>query len=219
MSRDGRVTGRADLVIRSQESTRIIDYKTGHVLEKDGASVRFSYRLQLQIYAALEQQSTGRWPSEAILIPTRGPAIAVAIEPSDCEALYEGLNAALDRYTDRPESQEARPEASLCRFCSHAPRCQEFWDVIDSSWQDEVLAIEGDVTSLESAAMGRTTAIVALTGGSVEGDRAVVLADEVTSPLLGTATIGARIRATGLRRSRGESTFLLPDSASMSIAG
>ena len=219
VSHDARVTGRADLVIRTPESTRIVDYKTGHVLDKDGESVRLSYRLQLQIYAALEQQSTGTWPSEAILIPTRGPAIAVVIEPSECEALYEELETALDEYEDVPATQEARPEASLCCFCAHAPRCQEFWDVIDSSWQDQVLAIEGEVTALESAAIGRTTAIVDLSGGSIEGDRAVIQADEALTPALATATTGSRIRATGLRRSRGESTFLLPDSASVSIAG
>lgn len=219
VSRDARITGRADLVIRTPDTTHIIDYKTGHVLDKDGVSVRPSYRLQLQIYAALEQQSNGRWPREAILIPTRGPAIAVAIERSECEALYEELERALDNYTDHPESQEARPEPSLCGFCPHAPRCQEFWDVIDSSWQDHVLAIEGELTALESAAIGRITGIVDLRGGSVEGDRAVIQADEAMSRALASATIGTRIRATGLRLGRGESTFLLPDSAPISLAG
>ncbi len=79
---DGRLVGRPDLI----RDDAVIDYKTGGIFEHgEGNVVRASYVRQLQLYAFLAKESSGRWPTRGVLRPMRGLPAEIDLRPADCE--------------------------------------------------------------------------------------------------------------------------------------
>jgi PD-(D/E)XK nuclease superfamily len=123
-AQDGRLYGRPDLIIRSTQRHQIIDYKSGGVLDRETKQPREAYARQLQLYAFLEHEASGSWPTSAHLFPLQGASVEIDIEPERCSELAaEALNE-LDAYnTAVPLTPQASPTPAHCRWCSHTTAC------------------------------------------------------------------------------------------------
>ena len=97
----GRLIGRPDVI----RAGRVVDYKSGAILERDDATqtsvVKAAYGRQLRIYGYLVRQALGWWPQYGILLPLGGAGVEVALEPSECEREANEALALLISYEAR----------------------------------------------------------------------------------------------------------------------
>ena len=151
----GKLRGRPDVIRRTEQGSVIEDYKTGSLLEVNTSELKGAYRLQLLLYAALEQERTGEIPHEARLIPLEGDPATIEVHGDEPIQAARQVIAALDGYNSEVRggvSPEALANASPehCRFCPFAVRCPGFWSAVNPDWAAEgVLAVAGEVTASE----------------------------------------------------------------------
>lgn len=206
-SADGLVAGRADLVVRSPEH-EIRDYKTGQIAN-DAGQPRADYLRQLLIYAALEHDQIGSWPSRVVLVPLdpkRSPVV-VPIEPAEARSAQSELSGALEQYNEAVKKQVApasmaNPSADTCRFCRFAPRCPAFWDAASESWADDgVVAVAGTILRTSAAHSGGVTVVLENEAGSLIAGEVVI--SPIESARLQAANSlepGMALAGVGLRR-------------------
>ena len=206
-SADGLVAGRADLVVRSPEH-EIRDYKTGQIAN-DAGQPRADYLRQLLIYAALEHDQIGSWPSRVVLVPLdpkRSPVV-VPIEPAEARSAQSELSGALEQYNEAVVEQVgpasmASPSADACRFCRFATRCPAFWDAASESWaEDGVVAVAGTILRTSAAHSGGVTVVVENEAGSMSAGEVVISPIETTRlPAASSLEPGMALAGVGLRR-------------------
>ena len=167
-SQDGRLFGRADLVVRS-DVRLVIDYKTGGVMDITSGLPRQAYREQMQLYAYLEAQTTGIWPSRAVLMPLDSEPVDVDVNQPECEALADQGRALLAAYNSRvPGAQPPNVQPSTCTWCDFAVSCGAFWQVADSEWPGPARSVTGIVRHVWRSALGDVTLGIQADGGTVE---------------------------------------------------
>lgn len=125
----GRLVGKPDLI----RDDAVIDYKTGDIYE-DGESkvARASYVRQLQIYAFLVRECSGKWPRRGVLLPMEGSPLAVDLEPGTCENVATEALQLLDKYNFQIQVagdpvKLANPSPEGCRWCPYQVLCPAFW--------------------------------------------------------------------------------------------
>jgi RecB family exonuclease len=200
-SRDGSLSGRADLVARWDAGGTLVDYKTGVATDRATGELRDSYAGQLRLYAFLEHETRGVWPERAILLPFVGDPVEVSIDPDECEATAEDASAALAGYNLAAEGvPPATPTAAACCWCDAAAACPAFWDACDESWREEgVYAAQGAVEFAKATPLGGLS--VRLTGarGSLRGELSIRGLD---TELEAALPAGVTISLVGLRLDR-----------------
>ena len=170
-ARNGAIRGVVDLIIDSERLHVIVDYKTGQTVDEDG-EVLPHFQVQLQLYAVLEHDRSGRWPESGVLLRFGGPPVSVNVEPLSCEAVADKAVEALASYQALEGTvPPANPSEVTCRFCAFAPRCPAFWEAISPSWARG--AVRGRVARAEASAAGGLT--VWLEGASGSHDGSVVI--------------------------------------------
>jgi CRISPR/Cas system-associated exonuclease Cas4 (RecB family) len=201
----GRLRGRADVIRRGAETTEIQDYKTGSLFESGSDELKESYRMQMLLYAALEEAETGRCPVRATLVPLEGERVSLEITSEDVAAAAEEALAGLDAYdqaieSGTPAQELGSPGLDACRFCTYAVRCPRFWQSATPEWAGEgVLAVAGHVLRLEHAEHGSVGILLDVTSGSGgEGEAWIYGVDPERFYLAATAEPGSAIGATGL---------------------
>ncbi len=146
----GRLVGRPDKV----HDDAVIDYKTGNIYE-DGESdiIRASYVRQLQLYACLVGENTGRWPVRGILLPMEGSPVEVRLDADECHQIAAEALHLLDSYNASVNAQVsavdlASPSPEACRWCSYQLVCPAFWAASDNSWteQNNIVSLGGVAT-------------------------------------------------------------------------
>jgi len=218
---DGRLVGQPDLVIRAAGAHWIVDYKSGRVTSQEGGPPRDSYVRQLQLYAVLEHEVSGAWPTQALLLPLAGPAVKVNVDPSACMDVAAQMIEMQDTYNATvPKPQPASPSAEACRWCPYATRCEAFWDACNTHWREELLAVRGVVESIAPTQLGGASLRVRVSGGSLAeeriGLRSVSAAEH---PALLRMVEGSELHAVGLRPEPSESIYRLPAWASLRCDG
>ena len=199
-SHDGRLNGTIDLVLSSASLHAIIDYKTGAVLDEDGA-IATHLRDQLALYCVLEHERSGRWPDRALLVRFGGAAVDWAVDETvSRQTALDALDLRQQYLEHTGETPPASPSAAVCRHCAFAPRCGAFWDVVSPEWNNQVLAVRGIVVWSERTAAGGITIRLRDAEGSRSGDAIVQqlasdLPEEFVAP-------GTRIAVVGLRMDR-----------------
>ncbi len=170
---DGKVKGKPDLIIRSPDH-EIRDYKTGSILEYESDNPKGEYVTQLLLYAVLEYENTGSWPSKGRLIPLKGKDAEVEIDPTEARRVEAEARAALDRYNSVVSGGDpltlANPSSKNCRYCDYASECPAFWDAISPAWADEersVLAAAGIIVERTVSKRGRVSVSLEEVRGSV----------------------------------------------------
>jgi hypothetical protein len=209
VSRDGVLHGWPDLIIRSTESTTIVDYKSGRILETTSMDVRPTYREQLQLCAYLEAEATDRWPSRALLLPFDGPPCDVPIIRSECEHLADVARSELSQFNDRvPNAQPDHADAATCIHCPWSCACPAFWRKVDASWEPKLVAARGEVVRCAVSALGGITIDLKVKSGTVSQDAIVVRAiDPMVHPAARFAATGKEISAVALRHESERDTY------------
>lgn len=201
-SRDGRLHGYADLIVDGTTRHLCVDYKTGRVLEPVVGTLREEIAAQLQLYAALEHDTTGRWPGAAVAVPFGAPIIEVSVDPSACtERAQDAINL-LDEYNTRaPGTQPAFPSPANCRYCEYSTGCAAFWDAC-AGWTD-VVAISGLITAVASMLRGGAVFTVGSDAGSVpDGTVRIRCSDQGRIGKADSGWLGRRLWATFLAKDR-----------------
>jgi CRISPR/Cas system-associated exonuclease Cas4 (RecB family) len=208
----GQLVGRPDLIVRSPKAHWVVDYKSGEVLRQDGHEPRDSYVRQLQLYAVLEHERSGGWPTNAYLVPLTGPIINVPIHPEQCEAMADEMLADLEAYNARvPEPQHADPGPDTCRWCPYAARCAAFWDACDQSWRDGLLAVRGNVRAVVHTKLGGATVLISRqTGSAPEAEICLRNVAGADHPAIAGLSEGTECQTVGLRRISESGTYELP---------
>jgi hypothetical protein len=203
----GRLVGRPDLV----RGNAVIDYKTGDIHEQgDSSAAKASYVRQLQIYAFLVKECTGRWPARGVLLPMEGPPLEVMLEPAACERAAAEAVSLLDQYDRTIEAgvapaSLASPSPDACRWCP-------FWAAAAESWSDQIgaAAIGGSASAAPRPIHGGAALALSLTADEGTGPRGEVgLAplNPGVHPSLAQVMAGTRVRVTGLAR-RADGTLI-----------
>lgn len=142
VARAGRLRGRADLVIRSKDQHAVIDYKSGSVTQ--GGNIVPAYERQLQLYSAMEAESSGSWPHTAQVLPLSGPPLEVDVDPDRCDALADSAVALLETFNATvPAVPKAIVAEDSCPACRFAAVCPAFWEGWSANEAEALLAAEG----------------------------------------------------------------------------
>jgi len=144
--------GRADLLVLSEETSEIIDFKTG---KEDEA-----HRFQITVYALLWSRDSELNPNQRLVdtltlaYSSRDVRVA-APSTTQLNALERDLVArrAAARLAASTRPPEARPTVENCRFCEVRQLCDAYWDpAIGStprdSW-DEPGLVDLEITIVE----------------------------------------------------------------------
>jgi hypothetical protein len=134
---DGKIAGRVDYLADLPEGTVIKDYKTGAIFEKNEdlpepqePELKSDYVVQLQLYAGVYYENTGRWPVSLQIIPLSGRAEAVPIVPEQCLALLQQARSKLDEINALLSTANAaalaRPAKDTCKYCGFRPSCPPY---------------------------------------------------------------------------------------------
>ena len=177
VSANGLIRGMPDLVVR-EPMHEVRDYKTGRVAEEDGA-VRADYALQVQLYAVLERDTVGDWPTRGILIPLPGEPALVDVSPAAADEAADATVAALARYNEAAATGDASglgsPSTAACKYCEYAPKCTAFWSAWEASWVDAGLAASaGTVVDVRRALRGGISVEMDVDRGCSEDGRLTV---------------------------------------------
>jgi hypothetical protein len=197
-------------VIRNGE---VIDYKSGALVEYDEATqsavVKAAYVRQLRIYGHLVKESLGWSPRRGVLLPSAGPGVEVALDPSEC--LREATEAVglLDTYNEKVRAKSAleafaSPSPQNCRWCSHKMVCRPFWQAAAPEWTGQLdgAAVEGTlVESARTIHEGAARAIVLDAQAGSENRLRITIAplNVGTHPGAASLDAGDRVRLVGLR--------------------
>jgi RecB family exonuclease len=206
-SQDGLLFGRADLIVRGQPSL-IIDYKTGGVIDLASGLPREAYRQQMQLYAYLEQQTTGAWPHRAILMPLAEDSVDVHVEAEECLSLAERARAALAAYNTRvPAAQPANAGPVTCAWCEFAVSCDAFWHAAAPTWPGVTRSIAGMVQRVWDTRSGDAVIAVCADSGTETGDVMVRGLNALSQPRLADVVEQRRVRITALHREEDRKTL------------
>ena len=203
----GRLVGRPDLV----RGNAVIDYKTGDIYEQgDSSAAKASYVRQLQIYAFLVKERTGRWPVRGVLLPMEGPPLEVELEPAACDRASAEAVSLLDQYNRMivagvAPARLATPSPEACKWCPYQVLCSAFWAAADESWIDQigVAAIGGSAPAAPRPIHDGAALALSLTvneGTGPRGEVGLAPLNPKVHPSLAQVMAGTRVRVTGLAR-------------------
>lgn len=201
----GRLVGRPDLV----RGDAIIDYKTGEIREQgDSSAAKGGYIRQLQIYAFLVKECTGRWPARGILLPMEGPPLEVELEAGACERAAAEALSLLDDYNQKIANRVApvslaSPSPVACKWCPYQILCPPFWAAAGESWSDQMgaAAIGGSASAAPTPIHGGTALALSLAadeGTGPCGEVGLAPLNPGVHTSLAQVRAGTRVRVTGL---------------------
>jgi hypothetical protein len=213
----GKLKGKPD-VARGDE---ILDFKTGSIYEaaEDEAlpALKQAYVRQLQIYAFLVHEKTGRWPRRGLLYPIAGPPVDIDLDPAVCAEEAAKAVALLERYNEAvrrmatPEAL-ASPSQEACRWCPYKLLCPAFWKAADESWAGTLdgEAVAGPLVEAPRAVHGGAACSISLTAdaGTVpQGDIALSSLPVAVHGATAGLAAGDRVGSVGLGRRQNGSLF------------
>jgi hypothetical protein len=165
-SSDESVGGYLDCAIRS-DGLVIRDYKSGAILEKDDdeqSRIKDEYVVQLQLYAALYNETFGVWPDRLEIVPVQGDAVTVPVDRLKCtelvrdaKVLLSEVNAAVDGLgvSGAPDTATlAQPTARVCATCAYRPHCRTYLAANADMHEQWPLDICGNVTRIQKLGNG-----------------------------------------------------------------
>jgi RecB family exonuclease len=202
-SRDGRLRGRADLVLRADDGLHVVDVKTGRH-PRPIREVRPAWERQLRLYSALLADGGGGLPRTAHVAPLVGPLVEVDVSPPEVSSVEREARQLLDDL-NACEELPLTPSRDGCRWCWRSHLCPAPWRQRDWSVEETGLLL-GTIAERRDHGNGATSLVLADTswGGSEELIRAVE-----ARHLPPALAVGARIALRGAYRDEYRGTVSL----------
>ena len=209
---DGRLQGRPDLIVRAAADSWVVDFKSGAVIDAERHAPRASYVRQLHFYALLDEAVTGRWPSQAFLVPLNGPVVEVLIDQVEATELGDQARQAIAAFNSAaPGHQPAAPSPEACGYCPWTTSCPAFWQACDATWEGTMAAVAGVVRRAAQAEIGGVSLTLEVEVGSV-GEQVIAVRNvsPTEHPVAVQITAGDEIALVGLRKLHHSDEFALP---------
>ena len=144
--------GVADKLIINNDYVDIIDFKSGYVKDEDG-NIKDEYQIQLHLYAAMCYHLSLGKPRSLYLIDIEGAYFEVPYSLDLSNKLLDEVKDALkllnEIVTNRNFHSLAKPNQTLCSYCSCRHVCQYREIPVDSFYQ----TITGKVVEIPSSNM------------------------------------------------------------------
>jgi len=214
--------GTVDLIIRGSDRTVIIDYKTGTGSHEGEA--KSVYEQQLQLYAAIEWENSGRVPSRVAVLSTIDGWTEIEITEDSCRAALATARSLREQYNSRvPGPQPGTPSDEACIFCSYSPLCEEFWLAlanrsIRSAVDDGTHSLRGALNAKPTRAQnGNLILEIATQQATVHHDGLILVTglNEANQPDIADASGGQSISMTGLRLRETDTTQVVLQATSL----
>lgn len=142
-SKDKLLAGKIDLIIETENETKIIDFKTGAIAEDvlDDAGEVFSevkeeYKEQLKLYAYLYFENTGKFPNNLSLVDLAKQEFTVSFSQSECSSIFDEAKKLLRSTNDSISKGTfaANPTEVNCKYCLYRPACSFFLKQIETDY-------------------------------------------------------------------------------------
>lgn len=193
--------GSPDLVVRSADGARIVEFKSGAVGLEDAQPLG-RYGLQVLMYAAMIRQ-LGIPVAGAEIRPMGRARLTVDVTEGSIEQACQVVAAALEAFNSAVDAGEtsrlAQPSDGACGYCPHILRCPAIWDAGGTKELDELEVVEGTIKRVQQAQVGSVAVELDATGGTRLG---VVTITGLDPRRLNAATDlhpGEQVRVSGLR--------------------
>ena len=143
---NGTIGGMADLIIKSVNSTSILDFKTGKLtysmVDESGeiiSLVKEEYEYQLKLYAQLYFINYKVYPDYLYLIDMNKKSINIDFTHEECQSLYkQAQNLLLEVNSNIQKSQFStlsNCSISNCRYCLYRPACSFYHSWLPTNLQ------------------------------------------------------------------------------------
>lgn len=209
-SSDGSVGGFIDCAFRG-DCLVIRDYKSGAIYEKDDgneSNIRAEYVVQIQMYAALYNDTFGLWPERLEIVPVRGDEARVQVDKQRCSQLVQDartllgeVNAAVAALHDSGAlglSSLANPSVETCTPCGFRPQCQAYLAANADMAERWPLDIVGTVSRIHSLGNGSVILVLTDRSGTVHSVRGLTPGQR--HPALNVIEPGSQIGVFNLQR-------------------
>lgn len=144
--------GKADKLILDNGNVDLVDFKSGHVTEDNGA-IKTEYRDQLHLYAAMCQFLSIGTPRKLALVDIDGEYYYVPFSIEYCNRLLSEVKGTLELLNTVVKSKDfltlAKPKLGMCSLCTCRHICKYCLIPADSYYQ----TISGTVSAIPSTNM------------------------------------------------------------------
>ena len=193
--------GSPDLVVRSADGARIVEFKSGVVGPEDAQPLG-RYGLQVLMYAAMVRQ-LGVPIAGAEIRPMGRARLTVEVTKGAIEQACQVVNAALAVFNSAVDEGEtlrlAQPSDDACGYCPHILRCPAIWTAGGTKEFDELEVVAGTIKRVQHTQVGSVAVELDATGGTRCG--AVTISGLDPRRLHAAADLhpGGQVRVSGLR--------------------
>ena len=195
--------GKPDLIIKSNESIILIEYKSGAIRAEDG-EVKGDFNAQVHFYSYLIKETSGKWPDKVFIKNLSGDECEVSISKDyaikltdEAKGIYQFIKSSIVDISDCFEKTTA--SADNCRYCRLRPVCKKFesnqFDLPDF---DGRYSIAGEVKSLSNNGQRVTVEVSTSRGGSFK------ISNILPQYIEEKVSVGESIRLLNLRQGSGE---------------
>ncbi len=174
--KDGKMGGKADLIVENGDWAAIYDFKTGKITEEavdeEGSTItqiKTGYAGQLKLYAHLYFLCKGRYPAQLCLVDLNKQLTHIPFSADECKDLYNEAVRMMDDVNQQVEcgtfDSLARCSESSCRGCLYRPACHYY-----KEWLDEHLLTNdliGVLLSMQQFNNGNVNVTVGVNGRTI----------------------------------------------------
>ncbi|PVC67985.1 hypothetical protein C2I27_15255 [Priestia megaterium] len=163
-TKDRIVGGAIDKIIFTSSGYKVIDFKTGVVIDKNTFEIKKEYKYQMLIYAALLYENLNEWPVALEIHDLNGSVHSIKYKKeqsirllNEAKELFHRVNGLISRTDSFFELQKylANPAPQYCRYCEFRPICNAYWSKKDMSPQlNWGMDIRGQCESLTTLGNG-----------------------------------------------------------------
>ena len=211
--------GSPDLVVRSADGARIVEFKSGAVGPEDAQPLG-RYGLQVLMYAAMVRQ-LGVPVDGAEIRPMGRARLTVEVAEGAIEQACEVVTAALEAFNSAVDASEtsqlARPSDGACGYCPHILRCPAIWAGATKELND-LHVLEGTVERVQQAQVGSVAVELEATAGTRLGVVTVTGLDPRRLSDAASLQPGEQVRVSGLRLRAGGIGLFAPPGAWVQLA-
>jgi hypothetical protein len=197
--------GSPDLVVRSADGARIVEFKSGAVGPEDAQPLG-RYGLQVLMYAAMVRQ-LGVPIAGAEIRPMGRARLTVEVSEGAIEQACEVVTAALEVFNSAVDAGEtsrlAQPSDGACGYCPHILRCPAIWAAGGTKELDELEVLEGTIKRVQRAHVGSVAVQLDATGGTRLGAVTITGLDPRRLHAATDLHPGEQVRVAGLRSRSG----------------